>query len=102
MSEKEIADSREETLRAVARGYVQGVGFRVFIRSLAWELGVRGYVKNMPDGTVKVVAAGSHAKLQRLLDEIWRGPAGAHTTSVDTDWTEGVASGLSPHFEVRH
>lgn len=102
MSEMDKGENREETLRAVARGYVQGVGFRVFIRSMAWGLGVRGYVKNMPDGTIKVVAAGPHAKLQRLLDEIWRGPAGAHVTSVETDWTEGVATGLSPHFEVRH
>jgi acylphosphatase len=102
MSEKEQDENRRETLRAVARGYVQGVGFRVFIRSRAWGLGVRGYVQNMPDGTVNVVAAGPHARLQNLLDEIWRGPAGAHVMSVETDWAEGEAPGLSPHFEVKH
>ena len=102
MSEKEQDENRRETLRAVARGYVQGVGFRVFIRSRAWGLGVRGYVQNMPDGTVNVVAAGPHARLQKLLDEIWRGPAGAHVMSVETSWAEGEAPGLSPHFEVKH
>ena len=102
MGDGDQDENREETLRAVVRGYVQGVGFRVFIRSRAWGLGVRGYVQNMPDGTVKVVAVGPHGKLQSLVDEIWRGPAGAHIMSVDTDWTEGEAQGFGPHFEVRH
>ena len=102
MSEKGEDENRKETLRAVAHGYVQGVGFRVFLRSHAWRLGVRGYVQNMPDGSVKVVAAGPHSRLQNLLEEIWRGPAGAHVTSVDTNWIEGEAPELSPHFEVRH
>jgi acylphosphatase len=102
MSDKDQDESRNETMRAVARGYVQGVGFRVFIRSHAWHLGVRGYVQNMPDGSVKVVAAGPHTRLEKLLEEIWRGPAGAHVTSVDTSWIEGEAPGLGNGFEVRH
>src|SRR4051812_15176444 len=102
MSDKDQDESRKETLRAVAYGYVQGVGFRVFLRSHAWRLGLRGYVQNMADGSVKVVAAGPHSRLQNLLEEIWRGPAGAHVTSVDTSWIEGEASGLGAHFEVRH
>jgi acylphosphatase len=63
---------------------------------------VRGYVQNMPDGTVKVVAVGTHSRLQLLLEEIWRGPAGAHVTSVETNWTDGEAPGLPAHFEVKH
>lgn len=101
MSDNNQDGNRKETLRAIAHGYVQGVGLRVFIRSHAWSLGLRGYVQNLPDGTVKVVAVGPHDKLQGLLDDIWRGPAGAHVSSVDTDWTEGEAHGLSPQFEVR-
>ena len=89
------------TLRATVRGFVQGVGFRVFVRSAAWHLNVRGYVKNMPDGTLQVVAAGSRAALDKLLAEIWRGPAGAHITAVDTSWEEGESVGLGPTFEVR-
>ncbi len=102
MSEQNQYPDRTQTLRAVIRGYVQGVGFRVFIRSHAWDLEVRGFVQNMPDGTVQVVAAGSRPKLESLLEEIWTGPAGAHVTSIDTEWTEGESRGLGTHFEVRH
>lgn len=102
MNEQEQVLDRRETLRAVARGYVQGVGFRVFIRSRAWDLGLKGYVKNMPDGTVKVVAVGLRSKLDSLLAEIWRGPAGAHVKSVETDWSEDEAADLPGNFEVRH
>lgn len=102
MSETEQDVKRIETLKAVAHGFVQGVGFRVFLRSRAWGLGVRGYVQNLPNGTVKVVAIGEHANLEALLAEIWSGPAGAHVTSVETDWIEGEAAGLGPNFEVKH
>lgn len=102
MSDNDKGSNRQETLRAVAHGYVQGVGFRVFIRSLAWGLGLRGYVKNMPDGTVKMIATGPHGDLEKLLEKIWNGPAGAHVTSVETEWTEGEAQGIGPNFEVRH
>ena len=101
MSDNNTSGDQRATLRASARGYVQGVGFRVFIRSQAWNLGVRGYVQNMPDGSVKVVASGQRDKLEKLLKEVWRGPAGAHITSVDTDWSDGETAGLPPHFEVR-
>ncbi len=95
-------DGRKSTLRAVVRSYVQGVGFRVFVCSAAWQCGVKGYVKNMPDGTVQIIAAGEKSSVERLLDEVWRGPAGAHVTSVDTDWQDGEVEGLAPQFEVKH
>ena len=89
------------TLRAIVRGYVQGVGFRVFVRSAAWHLNLRGYVRNMPDGTVQVVATGPRSAVEKLLAEIWRGPAGAHITAVDSTWEEGEAPGLGQTFEVK-
>jgi acylphosphatase len=90
------------TLRATVRGFVQGVGFRVFVRSAAWHLNLRGFVRNMPDGTLQVVAAGPRTSLEKLLAEIWRGPAGAHITDVDTAWEEGTPASLGPTFEVQH
>jgi acylphosphatase len=102
MSDLVNSDDRKATLRAAAHGYVQGVGFRVFIRSQAWDLGVRGYVENAGDGTVKVVASGSRDKLEKLLKEVWSGPAGAHVSSVDVQWSDFEDSGLPAHFEVRH
>jgi acylphosphatase len=102
MNDKDLAGNSRATLRASAHGYVQGVGFRVFIRSQAWDLGVRGYVQNLRDGTVKVVASGPRKSLETLLQELWRGPAGAHVTAVDTEWSDSEDRGLPTHFEVRH
>lgn len=102
MNNQDNVDNKVVTLTATAHGYVQGVGYRVFIRSAAWQLGVRGYARNMPDGTVQVIASGARHLLDRLLKEIRRGPAGAHIMSVDTEWREGETDRLAPRFEVRH
>lgn len=101
MSDLNSSDGAIVSLKAHIRGHVQGVGFRVFIRSAAWHLGVRGFVRNMPDGTVQLVAAGPRASLERLLQEVWRGPAGAHVLSVDSEWESGELPGLPRQFEVR-
>lgn len=102
MNDRDATGNRTATLRASAHGYVQGVGFRVFIRSQAWHLGVRGYVQNLGDGTVKVVASGPRKRLETLLQELWRGPAGAHVTAVETEWSDSEDCGLPTQFEVRH
>jgi|SRR6266568_2213151 len=94
-------DTANATLRATVRGFVQGVGFRIFVRSAAWHFNLQGYVRNMPDGTLQVVAAGPRPALEKLLAEIWRGPAGAHITAVDVNWQDGEAAGLRTPFEVR-
>ncbi|MEO8284849.1 MAG: acylphosphatase [Chloroflexota bacterium] len=95
-------DSHNSTLRATVRGFVQGVGFRVFVRSAAWKLDIKGFVKNMPDGTLHVVACGRKPALEQLLKAIWRGPAGADVAAVDTEWSDGEDSGLCVPFEVKH
>ena len=52
---------------AIFRGRVQGVGFRASTKMIAHELGLEGYVQNMPDGTVKVVAEAEKSVLERFL-----------------------------------
>jgi len=52
-----------ERITAVARGKVQGVGYRHFVAGCAHQTGVHGFVKNMPDGTVLMVAESSPASL---------------------------------------
>jgi acylphosphatase len=101
MAGTKLGNDEWVTLSARVRGHVQGVGFRVFIRTVAWQLGVRGYARNLPDGTVQVVAAGKRDGLDRLLQEVWRGPAGAHVMGVDAEWSEGKSADLPSQFEVR-
>ena len=52
-----------ERITAVAKGRVQGVGYRHFVASCARATGVHGYVRNMPDGSVMMVAESSRASL---------------------------------------
>jgi acylphosphatase len=58
-------------VEAVFTGHVQGVGFRYTVRSLSSDFqDVSGYVRNMPDGTVLVVAEGTESSLNRFISEI--------------------------------
>lgn len=56
-----------ERITAIARGMVQGVGYRSFVADCAYATGVHGYVKNLPDRTVEIVAEGSSATLGHFL-----------------------------------
>ena len=56
-----------------AEGRVQGVGFRMFVRDLAMELGATGWVKNMRDGSVTMELQGEPQTIERLIAEIKKG-----------------------------
>lgn len=80
-------------------GVVQGVGYRAFTQSVAGRLGLYGYVRNCPDGSVEVIAEGEDAPLKQLLEALWRGPIGARVQHVETSYTD--ATGEYTHFEIR-
>ncbi|MGH7701156.1 MAG: acylphosphatase [Gemmatimonadales bacterium] len=69
--------------RWVIHGIVQGVGFRWFVSRRAGRVGVRGWVRNLRDGTVEVVGEGADAALDALGEALARGPAGASVARVD-------------------
>jgi acylphosphatase len=79
---------------------VQGVSFRYYTRRRATELGLTGYVRNLWDGTVEVVAEGSRAGLEELLAFLRVGPRSALVTQVDTRWV--AATSEFDRFEVRY
>jgi len=82
-----MTDGPSHALRAVVRGRVQGVGFRDYCKARARSLGLTGYVRNLPDGrSVEVVAEGPRHDLDRLTDDLRRGPSSAHVIAVETDW----------------
>jgi len=87
-------------LSAIVYGRVQGVFFRDFTCRQAWALGLRGYVRNLPDGTVMVIAEGPREALRQLLGQIEVGPSGARVHKVDFHW--GDHSGEFDRFEVRY
>lgn len=73
-----------ERIRAIIHGQVQGVGFRFNTRQTAQDLGVKGYVRNRPDGTVEIVAEGTTDQVQALLDWAKTGPPAAQVSEMDT------------------
>jgi len=87
-----------ERLHAVVRGDVQGVGFRYFVQRKAQQLGVRGWVRNNPDGTVELVAEGNRDDLEQLQRAAEEGPRMAHVERVDAQWS--TATGNLPSFEL--
>ncbi|MBM3926282.1 MAG: acylphosphatase [SAR202 cluster bacterium] len=74
-------------LHAVVRGKVQGVGFRQFLTEKAAVLGIRGTVRNLPDGrSVEVYAQGPQRSLDTLLAHLKRGPAGSRVLQIEAAW----------------
>jgi acylphosphatase len=63
-------------------GRVQGVGFRYFVRQAARQLGVAGWVRNRPDGSVEVLADGPPSALDELELSLREGPPGSRVDQV--------------------
>ena len=63
-------------------GRVQGVFFRATTQEQARALGLRGYVRNLPDGSVEVYACGDRVAVETLSAWLWEGPPYARVTRV--------------------
>lgn len=86
-------------LHAIVHGHVQGVSFRYYTQRRAQALGVTGWVRNLPAGTVEVIAEGTQQQLDELIAFLRQGPAGACVTALDVDWLP--ASGQYADFNIR-
>lgn len=80
-------------------GKVQGVFYRKSTAEQATELGLTGFVRNLSDGSVHIVAEGSDAQLEALERWCWEGPKQARVTKVNVE--RSVAEGEFATFEVR-
>ncbi len=69
-------------LHVIVHGRVQGVGFRWFVRTEARRLGLAGWVRNLPDGTVEMRASGIAQFLAALEQAIQHGPESAAVTKL--------------------
>lgn len=86
--------------RALIRGHVQMVGFRMFVESRAPQYGATGFVRNLMTGEVEVVAEGDRALLEDFLADLRQGPRGARVKEVLVSWEE--PRGEFEEFEVRY
>jgi len=88
--------------RFLVHGRVQGVGFRWFVSRQAHTLGVTGYVRNLVDGSVEVLAsAADPAVLQRLEEMLGRGPRGAAVVSVEREDRPDESLPIMRSFDIR-
>lgn len=92
--------SENVRLTAWVRGRVQGVGFRWWTRATALEIGgLLGYVSNLGDGRVQVVAEGERERCERLLDWLRTGDTPGRVEGVTEIWD--VSRGGYDGFETR-
>jgi acylphosphatase len=75
-------------LRMMISGRVQGVFFRQSAAERAHELGVKGFARNLPDGSVEIAAEGARRNLATLLAWANHGPPRARVDNVRAEWSE--------------
>ena len=73
-------------VRLMIEGRVQGVFFRASTFEQATQLGLKGWVRNCPDGSVEVVAEGERKKIDDLITWCHHGPPRAHVGNVKLQW----------------
>ena len=87
-------------VHARATGRVQGVGYRYFVTGCAEETGVSGTVRNLPDGSVEIVAEGGEPELRNFLEQCRAaGDPYIRVDRLDMEWKE--ANGKFRSFSVR-
>lgn len=94
-----MASKSEQRSTVHYSGNVQGVGFRYTTRSIAQSFAVTGYVQNLPDGRVKLVAEGTKREVDAFLNDV-RERFSGHLRDERTD--VGPATGEFSGFEIQH
>lgn len=83
---KKKSASSAERAHLFFEGRVQGVGFRYTAERLALEIGLTGWVKNLPDGRVEIVCEGARDRIEVFVDGLKCGPLGTHIRKVACGW----------------
>lgn len=81
-------------------GRVQGVFFRYETEERASALGVKGWVRNLPDRRVEAVFEGDEEQVKEMVEFCRRGPPGARVTNIEVKWEE--STGEFDRFSIRY
>jgi acylphosphatase len=90
----------EKRVHTIVLGSVQGVGYRWFVQQTAKALGLKGFVRNLVDGTVEIEAQGNQHSIEEFLRKVRIGPLGAYVSNVKIREKEIEFDSMS--FEIRH
>jgi acylphosphatase len=77
---------KRERAHLFIEGRVQGVFYRAFARDAAQNLGLSGWVSNLPDGRVEAVFEGDRQEIERAIAECYKGPPASMVTNIDVRW----------------
>jgi acylphosphatase len=83
--------------KGIVEGRVQGVFYRAATADRASQLGIDGWVRNLANGRVEVVASGAPAALESLARWLWQGPPGASVSAVTLEEWQGE---IEPGFRI--
>lgn len=72
----------------IVTGLVQGVYYRATARQEARALGITGWVKNRPEGTVEAMAEGEKNKVEQFIEWCRQGPPDSQVSSVQVEWED--------------
>ena len=86
-------------IRAIVSGKVQGVGFRIYTRAQARQLGISGFVRNLRNGDVEFVAAGQAERIDKLLTWAKSGSPSAQVNNLQIEVME-YTDGEFKDFEI--
>jgi acylphosphatase len=83
-----------KTVRVIISGRVQGVGYRAWTVVTAFGFGLKGWVRNVSDGTVEAVFHGEETQVDVMLELCKEGPAAARVEKMEMfTWNEAVDNG---------
>ncbi len=74
----------------LVKGLVQGVFYRSSARQVGRQLGLNGWVKNLPDGRVEIIIEGEEEKIEEFIKWCWKGPPSALVDNVDVSYSEAL------------
>ena len=89
----------KKQVQLVISGIVQGVFFRASALAVARSLKLSGFVRNLSNGRVEVIAEGEEQALARMIEWCRKGPPGARIEEVEVTWAE--ATGQFQHFTIQ-
>lgn len=90
----------EARAHLIISGRVQGVFYRAFVEETALSLGLKGWVRNMPDGRVEAVFEGEKDNIQKAISICYKGPPVSKVSDISVKWEEFQAE--FSRFSIRY
>lgn len=89
-----------ECVKIIVKGLVQGVGYRFFAKQTAMSLNVKGFVKNLDNGDVLIIAKGEHEDLKAFINACKQGPRFAVVKNIVVSPCESLEFERIKNFEA--